>query len=74
MDAKEQIATELTKLPESTNTEALIALASQAQTLKIKEVLNRLDVITQLDPSRVKSLTDVLGSVVASGNCGIGCW
>ena len=74
MDTKTQIEKVLTKLPESTDTVALVALASQTQTQKIKEVLNRLDVITQLDPSRVKNLTEVLGSVVADGHCGIGCW
>lgn len=74
MDTEKQRNVQLTKLPESTDTVALVTLASQAQTQKIKEVLNRMDAITQLDPARIKNLTDVMQSAVANGGCGIGCW
>ena len=74
MNTEKQRNVPLTKLPESTDTVALVALASQAQTQKIKEILNRMDAITQLDPARIKNFTDVIQSAVADGGCGIGCW
>ena len=52
----------------------VIAIASKAQSEKVKEVLSRLESISKLDKSSVENLTAVLTASRADGGCGIGCW
>jgi hypothetical protein len=58
----------------SADTLALVNVASQAQAAKVREILERMDVITKLDPERIRNIADLLRASRADGGCGIGCW
>ena len=58
----------------ASDTLEVVTVASQAQAAKVKEVLNRADLIASMDPNRVKNIADLLTASKADGGCGIGCW
>ena len=67
------------KTPPAVNLDAsksmeLVVMASQAQTAKLKEIMSRIDTISQLDQNAMGNVTDVLNSAKSDGGCGIGCW
>ncbi len=53
---------------------AVVTTASQAQAAKVREILQRLDQVTALDPRQVENLSSLLQASKADGGCGIGCW
>jgi hypothetical protein len=52
----------------------VVATASEAQAAKVREILQRIDQISELDPRRVENLSSLLQASKADGGCGIGCW
>lgn len=52
----------------------IVTVASRAQSDKLRQVLERIDVIAKLNPEGVKNITDIVRAGVADGGCGIGCW
>lgn len=56
------------------DTLAIVAAASEAQAAKVRSILERIDQIAELDPSRVKSIGSLLEAAKSDGGCGIGCW
>ena len=52
----------------------IVAIASKAQSEKVRAVLERIDTIARLDKSQLENVTSVMEAASGNGGCGIGCW
>ena len=52
----------------------IVAIASRAQSDKVRAVLERIDTLSRLDKSQMENITNTLAAAAADGGCGIGCW
>jgi hypothetical protein len=52
----------------------IVAIASRAQSDKVRAVLERIDTLSRLDKNQMENITSTLAAAAADGGCGIGCW
>lgn len=52
----------------------IVAIASRAQSDKVRAVLERIDTLSRLDKNQMENITSTLSAAAADGGCGIGCW
>ena len=60
--------------PPLSDTLEIVAVASQAQAGKVREILQRAEVIANMEPQRLRNIAELMSAAAADGGCGIGCW